>query len=103
MAVHQYRPTGLLKFKKDDVTLVNRLLKFLPVSPFTKNFRTALNAKLSPFLQADFDIWLETVEILKPHQLKSRLPPCTALAEIALPPRAQACCSNWTWPWRNKP
>lgn len=90
MGVHQYQPTGLLKLKRQDVTLINNLLRFFPISPFTKDFRKELNKKLSPFLQADFDIWLEEIEALKPHEVKSKLPPCTALVELGLPPKSHS-------------
>jgi type III secretion system YscQ/HrcQ family protein len=87
MGIQQYQPTGLLKMKREDVTLINSLLRFLPVSPFTKDFRQQLHQKLSPFLQADFDIWLENIEIMRPHDLKAKLPPCTSLVELGLPPK----------------
>ncbi len=89
MGIRKYQPTGLLQFKREDVSLINGLLRFLPVSPFTKNFRQQLHDKLSPFLQADFDIWLENIEVLRPHDLKTKIPPCTSLVELALPPKNQ--------------
>ena len=87
MGIRKYQPTGLLQFKREDISLINGLLRFLPVSPFTKNFRQQLHDKLSPFLQADFDIWLENIEVLRPHDLKTKIPPCTSLVELALPPK----------------
>ena len=87
MGIRRYQPTGLLQFKRDDVSLINGLLRFLPRFSFYQRFPRTFAQKTKSFLQADFDIWLENIEVLRPHDLKTKIPPCTSLVELALPPK----------------
>lgn len=85
--LRRYKFTGLPKFTRQQVHVLNAMMGYLPGSPFEADFKDRLREVIEPLAHADIDLWLDSVTPVEPGQLEGTLCSPTCVAAIGMLPK----------------
>jgi len=80
---------ALPKMTKEQVRVVNRMMAFLPQTPFEKEFKSNLRAALEPVVRADIDFWFNSISHVSSEKLASHMADPTCIVRVGLLPHEE--------------
>lgn len=84
--LRRFKLSGLPRFTRPQVEVVNALLAYLPQTPFEQGFKDRLREVVEPLVHADIDLWLKGVVEIPAGELWPHLAEPTCVAVVALQP-----------------
>jgi len=87
--LRRFNFAGLPALTREQIRITNRLMDFLPQSPFEKDFKAKLRATLEPLVQADVDFWFNNIAHVDEKKMPGHLASPTCVVRVGLLPHEE--------------